>query len=93
MKDTRLRLLTHPEDGNTYANEFMACVPERRCFHCEARVRRADGAWRWMVSWAQPRFAADGAYLGHVGTSAGVTSRKEAERSLREADSRKNEFL
>jgi PAS domain S-box-containing protein len=93
MRDARWRLLTHPEDGNTYADEFMACVRERRSFHREVRVRRADRAWRWMESWAQPRFAADGAYLGHVGTSADITLRKEAEQSLREADLRKNEFL
>jgi signal transduction histidine kinase/ActR/RegA family two-component response regulator len=93
MNDTRWRLLTHPDDSTAYADEFMACVRERRPFHSEVRVRRGDGAWRWMESWAQPRFASDGEYLGHVGTSADITMRKESELSMREADSRKNEFL
>jgi PAS domain S-box-containing protein len=93
MKDSRWRLLTHPDDGTTYADQFMACVADRRSFHGEVRVRRADGAWRSLESWAQPRFGADGEYLGHVGTSADITLRKEAERSMLEADSRKNEFL
>jgi PAS domain S-box-containing protein len=93
MDDSRWRLLTHPDDGTAYADEFMACVSERRPFHSEVRVRRPDGTWRWMESWAQPRFSIDNEYLGHVGTSADITIRKESELSLREADSRKNEFL
>jgi PAS domain S-box-containing protein len=93
MRDARWRVLTHPDDGTAYAEEFMACVRERRPFRAEVRVRRSDGAWRWMESWAQPRFGTDGDYLGHVGASADITVRKEAESALREADSRKNEFL
>jgi PAS domain S-box-containing protein len=93
MNDDRWRLLTHPEDGTSYADKFMACVRDRRPFNGEVRVRRGDGVWRWMESWAQPRFGADAEYLGHVGTSADITLRKEAELSLQEADARKNEFL
>jgi PAS domain S-box-containing protein len=93
MRDARWRLLTHPDDGTAYAEHFMACVLERKPFHGEVRARRADGAWRWVESWAQPRFGADGAFHGHVGTSADITERREAERALREADERKDEFL
>ncbi len=93
MRDARWRLLTHPDDGTAYAEHFMACVLERKPFHGEVRVRRADGAWRWLESWAQPRFGDDGTFHGHVGTSADITERREAERALREADERKDEFL
>lgn len=90
----------HPEEGIAHRESFLACVRERRPFHAEMRVRRADGAWRWIESWARPRFRVDGMFLGHVGTSADVTERKLAEEALREKsemleedDRRKDFFL
>jgi PAS domain S-box-containing protein len=93
INDERWRLLTHPDDGTAYADAFLASVRDREPFHAEVRVRRGDGAWRWLESWAQPRFGDVGEYLGHVGTSADITPRKEAEQAVQEADKRKNEFL
>jgi signal transduction histidine kinase/ActR/RegA family two-component response regulator len=62
-------------------------------FHAEVRVRRADGQWRWLESWARPRFSEDGTFLGHVGGSADVSDRKRVEADARDADRRKDEFL
>ena len=94
------RLLTHPEDGPEYAANFLKCVEERRAFHGEVRVRRADGQWRWIESWAQPRFSPAGEFLGMVGASSDITERKEnaeklreSEAGLRNADRKKNEFI
>jgi PAS domain S-box-containing protein len=85
MRGDRWQALLHPDDAPAYNEAFAAAVAERRSFHAEVRVRRADGEWRWMESWGQPRLAADGDYLGHVGTSADVTDRKAAELALRAA--------
>lgn len=93
MKEGRWRVLIHPDDGENYANEFMACVRNRCAFHQEVRVCREDGQWRWMESWARPWFNQEGLYLGHIGTSADVTEHKRAEEALREQDRRKDEFL
>jgi PAS domain S-box-containing protein len=79
MVDDRWQLLTHPEDGESYAKEFTEAVAERSPFHGLARVRRADGEWRWLESWAHPTFGPDGDYRGHLGTSADVTERALAE--------------
>ena len=51
MKGGRWQLLMHPEDGPIYAEEFMACVSERKPFHAEVRVRngRANGATSKVV--------------------------------------------
>jgi PAS domain S-box-containing protein len=76
------RVPTHPEDGDAFADDFRRCVAERRVFHREVRVRRADGAWRWIESRGQPQFDADGRYLGHLGSSADVTDRKQWEQSI-----------
>jgi PAS domain S-box-containing protein len=75
----RWQLLMHPDDGDAYSNEFLACVRDRRPFHAQVRVRRGDGAWRWIESWGRPRVTDTGEYLGMVGTSADITERKQAE--------------
>lgn len=100
MRDGRWRALMHPDDAAGYAQEFMECVRDRRPFHAEVRVRRYDGAWRWIESWGRPRFSPSRVFLGFVGTSADMTDRKDAEESARrseaallEADRRKDEFL
>jgi PAS domain S-box-containing protein len=79
MCDGRWRQFLHPEDVAGYFSEFETCVRQRRPFHREARVRRGDGQWRWIESWARPRFSGDGTYLGHIGTSADVTDRRRAQ--------------
>ena len=84
MREDRWRMLTHPADGTAYADAFLACVRARRPFHAEVRARRADGQWRWLESWGRPRFGPGGEFLGHVGTSADVTERKQAEEALRQ---------
>jgi PAS domain S-box-containing protein len=75
--------LTHPDDRQPYLNEFMRCVRDRAPFHAAVRVRRHDGSWRWLESWASPRFSDDGTYCGHIGTSADVSDRQRAEEVLR----------
>jgi PAS domain S-box-containing protein len=78
MRNSKWQMLVHPEDADVYLSEFAACVRERRPFHAEVRVQR-DGEWRWLESWGTPRFDEAGSYVGHVGTSADVTERKENE--------------
>jgi PAS domain S-box-containing protein len=82
MRDGRWRLPIDPESGAAYAAAFAASVRERRPFHAEVRVRRADGEWRWMDSWANPHFGDDGEFLGHIGTSADITERHRQEERL-----------
>jgi PAS domain S-box-containing protein len=88
MKGGTWRMLIHPEDEGPYTEEFLACIRDRRPFHAEARVKRADGAWRWVESWGRPRFTSSGAFAGLVGSSADITDRKESEAALRESEER-----
>ena len=78
----------HPDDAPGYVGEFLACVRERRPFHAECRVLRADGEWRWTEAWGRLRLDHTGAFLGHIGTSVDITERKEAEARLRESEQR-----
>jgi PAS domain S-box-containing protein len=78
----RWQALVHPDDAPRYAAGFEEAVRGRRLFHAEVRVRDDHGEWRWLESWARPRFGPDGTYLGHLGTSADITDRKRTEAEL-----------
>jgi len=75
--------LVHEDDAAAYAADFLCCVRERRAFHAIVRVRDGLGRWRHIESWARPQFAANGEFLGHVGTSADITERIQAEEAAR----------
>jgi PAS domain S-box-containing protein len=75
----------HPEDAAAHVAGYRATAEARQPFVGEARVRRADGQWRWLLSHVVPRFTADGVYLGRVGSSTDVTALKEIGADLQRA--------
>jgi PAS domain S-box-containing protein len=91
--DRGWQLLLHPDDADAYLAAVETAQRERSRLQATARVNHGDGEWWWIESYALPLFGDDGEYHGHVGTSLDVTERKEFERALSEADSRKDEFL
>ncbi len=85
--------LVHPDDVQTYAETFYACLRDGLPFYAEARMRRQDGQWRWIASDAAARLAADGRIIGYAGSSPDITEMKEAVAQVREAMKVKDEFL
>jgi PAS domain S-box-containing protein len=85
--------LVHPEDQEGYTRPFLECLRERRTFWGQARVRHRSGAWRWVASYAAPRFSASGEFLGMVGSSPDISEIKEAEERLREAVETQRRFV
>ncbi len=75
----------HPADRDGYMADYQATAAARQSFVGEARVRRADGQWRWLLSHVVPRFAPDGVFLGRVGSSTDVTALKEIGSDLQRA--------
>jgi two-component system, sensor histidine kinase and response regulator len=75
----------HPDDRSEYVGRFLVAVRERAPFRAEARVRRSDGEWRWIASYAEPRSSPTGEFLGHVGISPDITDRKQSEAALQRA--------
>ena len=78
-----LSAFVHPEDADRMAGVVGRAIAGRTKFVCEYRVRRYDGAYRWMFAQGIPRFSADGRFLGQAGSAADITDRLTAEQALR----------
>ena len=78
--DWRTRLF--PEDLPGILKAQVAGEASRKPFSLEGRYRRADGVWRWLKSFSQPRFGPDGAFVGFIGIAFDTTDAKQAEAKL-----------
>ena len=92
--------VVHPDDRDRRRTTFLDAFHARRPFSMEYRLRRHDGVYRWFLDNAAPRFAADGTFVGYVGTGVDVTeqraSREAAETARTDAEEAarlKTEFL
>ncbi len=78
--DWRTRL--YPEDLPGILKAQIAGEASRKPFELEARYRRADGQWRWLRSFSQPRFDPAGGFLGFIGIAFDTTEAKLAQSDL-----------
>ena len=85
--DWRARL--HPDDLQRILREQAAGESAMKPFTLEARYRRADGEWRWLKSFSQPRLDPAGQFAGFGGIAFDVTEAKRVEADLQ----RINELL
>ncbi len=75
----------HPDDREKAGSAFLSANTKNEAFRAEYRLWRHDGAYRWVIDSAAPRFGPDGAYLGYVGSVLDVTDEKRAEEEVRRA--------
>ncbi|MCC2674288.1 MAG: domain S-box protein [Ramlibacter sp.] len=78
----------HEADRVAAKTTFLKASADKTPFHAEYRLRRHDGAHRWVIDFAEPRFSEDGVYGGYIGSVIDITERKEAEQALRAAHER-----
>jgi len=90
----------HPEDVDRCLGIRATSFEARAPFSMDLRLRRHDGQYRWMLDNGVPRFGADGAAIGYVGSCVDIHERKELEESLAErtqqlrlAERRQGQFL
>jgi len=68
----------HPDDRERVRREHARGVAERQPFSLEYRVRRRDGAWRFVLERGVPRSEPDGRLAGWVGSAVDVTEQRLA---------------
>ena len=83
----------HPDDRQRTEQAYDAASAIRGPVRTEFRLRRHDGAYRWLVEEGVPRHLPDGQFAGYVGVCIDITQRMQWEKALRETDRRKDEFL
>lgn len=72
----------HPEDVQTSMAAADAAAAKREPFNVAFRLKRADGAWRWISSVGAPRFDEAGGYRGYIGSCFDFTETVEARKDL-----------
>jgi PAS domain S-box-containing protein len=86
LQDEKWAELIHSEDVPAHVAEFRRAVREHSTADSEARLRRADGEWRWIAAHAEPRFSSNGTFLGHVSLGIDINARKHAEQAVRSSE-------
>ncbi len=67
----------HPEDLDRCLATYAAAFEARRPFTMDYRLRRHDGAWRWVLDNGRP-YEVNGAFAGYFGSCVDVTEMKQA---------------
>jgi PAS domain S-box-containing protein len=75
----------HPDDLDYCLRSYLPAIEARTPFSFEYRVRRADGAYRWLLASGIPKYGPDGRYEGYVGCDVDITESKKAEHLIRES--------
>lgn len=78
--------LIHPEDKADYLKLYLDSLKKRVPFTGEYRTLSRTGDYRWLLSFASPRFGADGSFAGYIGSFIDITERKQDEQ-------RKSDFI
>jgi len=89
------RKAVHPDDLGPLLARWETCRAAGAPFEFEHRMRRGDGAYRWVLSRALPSSGDDGAgQVGDwMGTLTDIDAQKSGEAELRAQARRKDEFL
>jgi PAS domain S-box-containing protein len=74
----------HPDDLDHVNGSFARALEARTGFLVEYRLRRADGAYRWLLANCVPRHGQDGSFAGYLGCDIDITERRDAEDRVRE---------
>lgn len=69
----------HPDDLERCFQIYVTSFDARRPFEMEYRLKRYDGAYRWIFDRGVPYSDDNGEFLGYIGSCVDVTDRREAE--------------
>jgi PAS domain S-box-containing protein len=69
----------HPDDRARCLATYQAALRSREPFRMEYRLRRADGAFRWVQDMGTPCVNPDGGFAGFIGSAIDIMERRAAE--------------
>ena len=72
----------HPDDLKNVLDTVSQALKDHQPFSREYRLRRGDGAYRWIFDVASPRVNGDGSFGGFIGSAIDTTDQKLAQQAL-----------
>jgi PAS domain S-box-containing protein len=72
----------HPDDLRNVSDTVSEALKNHQPFSREYRLRRGDGAYRWILDVASPRVNGDGSFGGFIGSAIDTTDQKLAQQAL-----------
>ena len=69
----------HPDDFDRCVKHYLDHFQRRQPFEMEYRLRRHDGAWRWIFDRGVPYTDDTGAFAGFIGSCIDVDERRRAQ--------------
>ncbi len=76
----------HPEDVEAFVEKRRATLETGEPFEAEARIRRADGEYRWMLHHSVPLRDGQGKIVRWYGSSIDIEDRKRTEEAVRRSE-------
>src|SRR5712692_9665776 len=83
----------HPDDVTGLVARWRACLASGEALEFEARVRRADGEYRWMLHHKTAVRDESGQIVKWYGSSIDIEDRKRAESKIREQETELRQIL
>ena len=77
-----LAAYVHPDDLKNVLDTVSEALKKHQPFSMEYRLRRDDGAYRWIFDVASPRVNGDGSFGGFIGSAIDTTDQKLAQQAL-----------
>lgn len=66
----------HPDDFERCLKAYVTHFDARSPFQIEYRLRRHDGAYRWILDHGIPRHLPDGSFVGYIGSCIDITEQR-----------------
>ena len=82
----------HPDDRAKFVDKFLNAVAAGTPYEDEARIRRADGQYRWFLVRATPFRDEAGKIIRWYGACTDIEDLKQAEEALRDSEQRFRDF-
>ncbi len=82
LTSDRWNEVVHPEDFEQKFVPHLTMNAAGGHRAAEFRMRRADGAYRWMLDTAIPRYLPDGSFVGCIGITVDITEFKQHHENL-----------
>jgi PAS domain S-box-containing protein len=78
----------HRDDFERCLQIYVSHFEARKEFRFQYRLRRWDGAYRWIDDAGIPRYARDGTFMGYIGSCTDITHLRETEDAQQEGELR-----